>query len=222
MRRRTTFFFADAYITGDPGLPGALAEYVRRGAPATVLLPDPYDRLLLALEAASAREADAPVVEGARVSEVANDRRFRATTGRVVVSAVRSIAAELTEAGVSAVSIQGYDRGLILAEPEGGPPRLGDWDWLIELASLGGVPVVSPLARAPSFDTGDYVTQSNLLRSIRLHFSPDDVDCVVIEGRRAAADARVDRSRSGAAALGVPTTTLAGLRSGAPEPARRV
>lgn len=129
-----TLLFFDRYNAEDPLF---VADVGRRVAAATknglkVLIVHASDDAVERVEEAYARAGSGPSEAGLFV-----ERAIRLTN--------QSITRRLIDEGVSAVSIQGCDRGLLRSSADGALTT-GNTAWLERTIRLGGIPVVSLLA----------------------------------------------------------------------------
>lgn len=133
----------------DPGFVAPFAEEVKRGGSRTVIVHGGgrhVERLLRTLS------IPFRFVDGRRETSPA-----AMEVVEMVLSAVvnKSLASELSRAGIPAVGISGRDGGMLHAYPEPGLGRVGtrvsvDPTLVASLWSAGYVPVVSPVSNGPS------------------------------------------------------------------------
>ncbi len=133
----------------DPGLVAPLAAEVQRAGGPVLLVHG------------GGRQVDRLLREAGIESRFVSGRRETSPAAMEVVEMVlsgivnKSLASELTRAGVAAVGISGRDAGLLRAEPEPDLGRVGravrvDPDAVLALWNAGLVPVISPVSNGPS------------------------------------------------------------------------
>jgi hypothetical protein len=137
--------YLDAYHQGDPLFQKELAQRFARtapGEPPALILHGGGEKLERTLEAEGLfpeRE------EGVIVTETP---RQKALAERAAREANQDIVALFTEEQVSAVGLQGADRGLLRVD-ESGAVEAGALGWVEDLIKMRVVPVVSALAEGP-------------------------------------------------------------------------
>lgn len=139
MRNSITLYYLDAYNAGDPSLVQRLARLLLASDRGSILVADPSDALLLALQGLDAQG----------VAEIANDPQNGEKMRSTVTSFTRSLVVGLTDFQVPAVMLAGWRRGLARLSAQDHSLILGDWQWVEDLAVSGAVPIVSPMAKGP-------------------------------------------------------------------------
>lgn len=170
----------DRHHLGDALFLKSLAQHLASAgseAPATVLVHGSGEKVERTLEA----QGVFPERTGGLL-EVKTDEQRRLVE-RAVREMNQEIVAALTDQVVSAVGIQGVDRGL-LSRDEAGRLEASNAGWLSALIKQHVVPVVSALVEAPEAGTVEEARTASavLALSRALGASFDPVACVLVRG----------------------------------------